>query len=249
MLHQITPNIYVSDNEESNDRPRLGYVRGTRFAIMIDAGNSPAHAQLFLSELKKLDLNDPDFVILTHWHWDHVYGLCQLDMPSICSAKTQARLITMSNWKWDPISMQTRLIRGEDIQFCDACIKVEYEDPRTIQVKTADIIFDKFLNMDLGDLSCLFLRLDNDHAEDSTIVFIPEEQLIFLGDITSPNYHDGAEHYTLEGITTLMDALNELNFDKAIHGHTDVMSKQEWMDFLQEEKNKLRCNSVNKDLR
>lgn len=240
MIHQITPNIYVSDNEELNDRPRLGYIKGSRYAIMIDAGNSPAHAQMFLDELEKMDLKDPDFVVLTHWHWDHVYGLCHLDIPSICSAKTQAKLMEMAKWQWDPISMQARLISGEDIEFCDSCIKVEYEDPKEIQVKTADIIFDKFLNIDLGDLNCLILRLDNDHAEDSSIVFIPEEKVIFLGDITSPNYHDGPEHYTLDGITRLMAALNELNFDKAIHGHTEVMSKQEWMDFLHEEKIKLK---------
>ncbi len=174
MLHQITPNIYISDNEELNDRPRLGYIKGPKYAIMIDAGNSPAHAQLFLDELKKMDLKTPDFVVLTHWHWDHVYGLCHLDIPSICSAKTQAKLMEMRNWQWDPISMQARLIRGEDIEFCDSCIKVEYEDPKTIQVKTADIIFDTFLNIDLGGLTCLVLRVDNDHAQDSSIVFIPE---------------------------------------------------------------------------
>lgn len=240
MIHQITPNIYVSDNEELNDRPRLGYIKGSRYAIMIDAGNSPAHAQMFLDELKKMDLKDPDFVVLTHWHWDHVYGLCHLDIPSICSAKTQAKLMEMAKWQWDPISMQARLISGEDIEFCDSCIKVEYEDPKEIQVKTADIIFDKFLNIDLGDLNCLILLLDNDHAEDSSIVFIPEDKVIFLGDITSPNYHDGPEHYTLDGITKLMTALDELNFETAIHGHTEVMSKQEWMDFLHEERIKLK---------
>ena len=240
MFHQITPNIYVSDNEELNDRPRLGYIKGSKYSIMIDAGNSPAHAQMFLDELKKMDLKDPDFVVLTHWHWDHVYGLRHLDIPSICSAKTQAELIEMSKWQWDPMSMQARLISGEDIEFCDTCIKVEYEDPKQIQVKTADIIFDKFLNIDLGDLNCLILRLDNDHAEDSSIVFIPEEKVIFLGDITSPNYHDGPEHYSLDGISKLINALEELNFEKAIHGHTEVMSKQEWMDFLHEERIKLK---------
>lgn len=240
MLNQITPSIYVSDNEELNDRPRLGYIKGSKYALMIDAGNSPAHAQLFLDELKQLHLKDPDFVLLTHWHWDHVYGLSHLNIPSICSAKTQAKLIEMQAWQWDLISMQARLISGEDIEFCDTCIKVEYEDPKTIHVKAADIIFDKFLNIDLGDLSCLILRLDNDHAEDSSVIFIPEEKVIFLGDITSPNYHDGPEHYSLEGITKLMDALEELNFDKAIHGHTEVMSKDEWMTFLREEKAKLK---------
>ena len=32
MLNQITPNIYVSDNEELNDRPRLGYIKGSKYA-------------------------------------------------------------------------------------------------------------------------------------------------------------------------------------------------------------------------
>ena len=37
---------------------------------MIDAGNSEEHAQLFLEMLKEQNVSNPDFVALTHWHWD-----------------------------------------------------------------------------------------------------------------------------------------------------------------------------------
>ena len=39
---------------------------------MIDAGNSEEHAQLFLEMLKEQNVSHPDFVALTHWHWDHI---------------------------------------------------------------------------------------------------------------------------------------------------------------------------------
>ncbi len=42
---------------------------------MIDAGNSEEHAQLFLEMLKEQNVSNPDFVALTHWHWDHIFWI------------------------------------------------------------------------------------------------------------------------------------------------------------------------------
>ena len=92
MLTQITQSVYISDFDSSNDRPRLGYIKGSRYNVMIDAGNSPAHFNDFIQECTKIGLPLPDFILLTHWHWDHVYGLSATKIPTICSQLTQDKL-------------------------------------------------------------------------------------------------------------------------------------------------------------
>jgi len=226
MLTQVTPNIYISDFDSSNDRPRLGYIKGKRFNIMIDAGNSPDHFNSFINECQLIGLDIPDYILITHWHWDHVFGLSGSLIPTICSKLTQDKLIEMSDWKWDDASMKKRLLTGDDIEFCDLNIRIEYANPLDIRVRKADIIFDKELQFNIGDRTCLLYHIDNDHSLDSIVIFIPEDKVLFLGDIISPDYHHGDAHYTKHKFNHLVQKLFEFDFEYAIHGHTEVFSRE-----------------------
>lgn len=234
MLTQITPHIYISNFDSNNDRPRLGYIKGSKFNIMIDAGNSPTHYISFIHDCELLDLKEPDFILLTHWHWDHVFGLSGSSVPAICSKLTQDRLNEMSLWKWDNESMKQRLVTGEDIEFCDLNIRIEYENPLDIIVRKADILFDNQLIIDLGDRTCILKRIDNDHANDSVVIFIPEEKVLFLGDIISPDYHHGDAHYTKKHFDNLINELFTFDFKYAIHGHTEVFTRESLKQFFLE---------------
>ena len=48
MLKQLTEHIRYLPACEQGDRPALAYILGQNRALMVDAGNSPAHARLFL---------------------------------------------------------------------------------------------------------------------------------------------------------------------------------------------------------
>lgn len=137
MLWKLTPRVYCLPNDPAADRPVLGYLRGDRFPVMIDAGNSPAHAALFLEELRKLGQPFPRFVALTHWHWDHTYGLPGLDAAAIACFRTGRILERMAEGKWDEASMAGQLHTGEDIPFCDEMIRREYPDRSTIVLRPA----------------------------------------------------------------------------------------------------------------
>jgi glyoxylase-like metal-dependent hydrolase (beta-lactamase superfamily II) len=226
MLTQITPNIYISDFDSNNDRPRLGYIKGSKFNIMIDAGNSPAHFKSFIIDCNSLDLKEPDFILLTHWHWDHVFGLTGTSIPAICSSLTQDKLVEMSQWKWDDLSMKRRLETNEDIEFCDINMRIEYANPLDIKIRKADIFFDTDLTIDLGDRTCIIKKIDNDHALDSSVIYIPEEKVLFLGDIISPDYHHGDAHYTKLKYDNLITELFKFDFELAVHGHTEVFTRE-----------------------
>ena len=87
MLQQLTPRVYQLDFSQEQDRPVLGYIRGDRFSLMVDAGNSPEHVQAYLAAVEESGFCQPDFVALTHSHWDHCFGLASLPMPSIACTK------------------------------------------------------------------------------------------------------------------------------------------------------------------
>lgn len=232
MLTQISPNIYVSEYEDRRDRPRLGYIHGSSLSIMIDAGASKEHAESFLDELALRHLPKPQFVILTHWHWDHVFGLHALPLTSICTHDTQQKLIEMSQWTWDDDAMAKRIQTHEDILFCDEHIRAEYPDRSTIKVVPAQLTFEDHFNFHSGNLDIQAFKLPNDHASDSCVILIPQERVLFLGDIISPNFHQGEAHYTSSNLNALIQALQALDFEIAVHGHTELYTKASLLDEL-----------------
>lgn len=49
------PRVYQLPFSQENDRPALGYIRGDRFSLMVDAGNSPEHVRDYQRQWKTPD--------------------------------------------------------------------------------------------------------------------------------------------------------------------------------------------------
>ena len=82
--------------EQDRDRPNLGYVKGKNWSLAIDAGHSAAHTKEFYALLEKENLPLPCLTVLTHWHWDHTFGMHAANGLSIANEKTNRHL---AKWK------------------------------------------------------------------------------------------------------------------------------------------------------
>lgn len=54
MLNKLSETIYYLSNQDDRERSTLGLVCGDQFSLVIDAGNSPQHAQSFYTKSKNL---------------------------------------------------------------------------------------------------------------------------------------------------------------------------------------------------
>ncbi|ETA81113.1 MBL fold metallo-hydrolase [Youngiibacter fragilis] len=234
-VKRLTERIWYTDADERTDRPVLGYVSGDMASLMVDAGNSRQHAAILTDGVVAKGLAYPRYVAITHWHWDHCYGLSGIGAVSVASLETNLKLIEMSEWEWTDRAMSRRIETGEDILFCDENIRKEYPDRSLIDVKTADIVFDGLLQIDLGGVTCILMKLPNSHSEDSVVAYVPEEKVVFLGDITSEDFHNGTGSHHREKLGMLIEALEWMDFELALHGHDEPRSKEYVLDYLREE--------------
>lgn len=222
MLRKLTDVIYYLPSDESTDRPSIGYVRGRKYSLMVDAGASPIHVQLFLSELEQNGLKRPDFVLLTHWHWDHVFGLAALkesNVLSIACKMTNDRLVRMRTWEWTPEAILERLSSGEDVEFCVEMMEKEYPGFRNIQIATAEVTFEDRLVLDLGGITCELLRVGGPHTEDSVICFVQEEKVLFLGDASGEDLLCVPAREYRRKLDDLLHRLEPLPFELVVPGH------------------------------
>lgn len=238
-LQKISNRIYYLPSYSETDRPVLGYVRGDRYSLMVDAGNSSDHVDLFNREITELGLPLPDYVAITHWHWDHTFGMSAVTGKTIANRVTNEQLKIVKDWSWSHEAMEKRLQTGEDIEFCDRCIRLEYSDRSSINICTADIVYDKSLVLDLGGVHCVLSRITAPHSEDSTVIYIPEEKVLFIGDADCEDYYHNNGKYEKDKLNKLIRFLEPLDFTTYVIGHEEPQSKDEAMAYLYEELGKL----------
>lgn len=209
------------------DRPILGMVVGHNKTLMIDAGNSEAHAHYFQEELLKMGVPKPDMVVLTHWHWDHIFGLSALrHMVSIASEKTKTAMEQLIPFSWSDEALDARVKEGIEIEFCARAIKEEFKDHRDIQIVLPNVTFDKRVEIDLGGVTCILQHVGGDHAADSVVVYIKEEKILFLADCIYPNLYAEKEHYTVKETLRLLAELEQFDADTYIPSHQQPITKE-----------------------
>lgn len=231
----LTKHVYYTENDPDTDRPYIGYIRGEKASMLLDAGNSSVHAALLQKGLKQAGLPMPRYVALSHAHWDHTYGLCGWEAVSLAGEKTNEILGEMTHWKWDEDSMRRRVETGEDLEFCDLYIRKEYPDRSLIQVKQADISFRGELQIDLGGVTCLMREIGSPHAKDCVLISVPEDELLFLGDSYSSVPVGNEWVYDKKLLEQYLELLEQEEFQIAIKGHHPPQKKEELLAELKKE--------------
>lgn len=67
---------YPADPDPANVQGGVAVVADERGSVVVDAGNSPAHARLIQAAMAEAGLPAARWLVYTHHHWDHVWGAC-----------------------------------------------------------------------------------------------------------------------------------------------------------------------------
>lgn len=228
-IEQIGKHFWYITPISETDRPILGMVVGRNKTLMIDAGNSENHARYFLDELLKRDISSPDMVVLTHWHWDHIFGLSTLtNTISICSKETKIEMEKLKHLSWSDEALDSRVNEGTEIEFCANAIKKEFGNERDIKIVLPDLTFEKQLEIDLGELTCVIQHVGGSHASDSVVVYIKEEKILFLGDCIYSDIFSEKWNYKINETLQLLEKLEAFDAETYILSHWKAISKEEF---------------------
>jgi glyoxylase-like metal-dependent hydrolase (beta-lactamase superfamily II) len=228
-IERIGMRFWYMTPVSETDRPILGMVVGDERTLMIDAGNSEAHANRFIDMLKEQGVVEPSYVVLTHWHWDHIFGLSALDNTiSISSQRTKKEIEKLLPLSWSNEALDQRVAQGTEIEFCANAIKQEFPDKREITITLPVMTFEDEIEIDLGGITCVIKHVGGDHAEDSVVVYVKEEKILFLADSIYPDIFSGKDNYTVKGTRDLLSKIEAFEADTYILSHSGIISKEEF---------------------
>jgi glyoxylase-like metal-dependent hydrolase (beta-lactamase superfamily II) len=232
IMKRITEHVYITPPDKATDRPILGAIAGRSGTLIVDAGNSPVHARSLLDELAKMNIPEPKYLVITHGHWDHFFGTSIFDVPIISNQETKLIIDEMANLDWSDEAMDRRVDEGLEIEFCRDMIKAELPCRDNLVIKPPDFVFSSPIELDLGGIRCHLAQIGGDHSSDSSIVYIQEDKVIFLGDCLYPNIHSGTPSYTTTKLLPLLGQLLSYNADYYLAAHDpEVITRQQMGEF------------------
>ncbi len=239
-LEKITDRVYYFPFDDDKDRPVLGYIRGDRFSVAVDAGHSAEHVADFYRAIKMKGLPEPALTVITHWHWDHTFGMHAVKGKTMASRRTNAHLrqiiathdVSMTDLpaagapagSSDTFTDSDGALLARLISL-DEHVATEYAGGQQVIVKPADIEFEDFAGVDAGGVEIDVTEAVSPHTDDTTFVYIPQERVLFTGDAVMGEWP--SRYIDPDKMKQLIAKVGVLDFDVAVTGHWPPCSKEQ----------------------
>ena len=223
-MKRLTEHIYYYPHQPETDRPMLAYVKGEKIALVIDAGASAHHVDEFYAALDVAGLRKPNLTAITHWHWDHTFGMHRIHGLSIAGAKT-SELLCREKERLSESGYEAFLKRD------DECLAKEYAGGQSIVATPSAIQFEDRLVLNLGGMTAQLFETAAPHSEDTTLIYIPEEKALFLGDATSEDFYNNG-YMDKSKLKSLIHIIEEIDCNYCVLSHTEPLSKTELLGNL-----------------
>ncbi len=224
-LIRVLERVLYGRYETERDRPNLAYVRGDRWSFAVDAGHSAAHVREFYHALEDAGLPLPAVTVLTHWHWDHTFGMHAVSGRTIASRKTDAYLR----------AARERIAReGTDwILRLDPSVGREYAGGLPVTVVPADVTYEGEIALDPGGVTARVFGAPSPHTDDATLVYVPEEKLLILGDAPCGVFPTWSTDPVLG--RQLIGAIEATGAELCLSGHWLLQTRDELTDLIETE--------------
>ena len=234
MLNKLSDTIYYLSNQDDRERPTLGMVCGDLYSLVIDAGNSTQHAKDFLLEIEKLNVPPVKYVVITHAHWDHFLGMNEFDATVIVNRQTNEILKEWKSFSYDDKSLQEYVNTNQMSPMCMKIIQSDMSNRDRFKLNSPNIIFENTLTIDLGNKVCILERIKSTHTDDSTIIYIPDEKVIFLGDCAYGTTTNSLFHFKQSLLVPMIKDIQKYDAEMFLLGHESICDSNEMNIYWEE---------------
>jgi glyoxylase-like metal-dependent hydrolase (beta-lactamase superfamily II) len=148
-------------------------------------------------------------------------------LPTFAHHETVRIVKRMSRFNWSDAALDQRVRDGLEIEFCRDMLKAELPDRSDLAIHMPEIAINEQVSVHLGEITCQLIHVGGDHAHDSTVAFVPEDKVMFLGDCIYDDLHHGPRRLTTEKLLPLYERLLAYDADYYLPSHhSQPMTRQ-----------------------
>lgn len=229
VLHYLGKHTaYIPENKERNE-PNIGVIIGKDQSLLVDAGSSIAHFERVIETLEANQLECPRQIVLTHYHWDHCFAATYYESVLYAQNLTAAKLEYMHTWRLDDGNLAKLRQQGDVSNWSEQMIQKYVPGREHLQVKQADIVFNDGLLFALGEVQAQAIHVGGSHTNDSTLIYVPEDKVLFVGD----SLYSSRGAYDLATLKPLLATIQQLDVEYALLSHREPFTKVEFQTYLQ----------------
>src|SRR5687767_12620029 len=232
-LKQLTEHAWFlpHDPDKNAVQSSIGVVTTQNKSILIDAGNGPRLARKLRTELIRNNLPPVSRIIYTHHHWDHVYGACEFDVLATAHKLCKAILEEESKKPWGIEYLREEIKREPKLTVSYNARAKSIEDWKAFRIVVPEDVFETEKVIYLDRLSIELVHVGGEHAEDSIVVKIPQEKVMFIGDC----YYPPPAHLRKPDSAPSLEMLRTLQndaYDLYVEGHAKPFTRTGLLKFL-----------------
>jgi glyoxylase-like metal-dependent hydrolase (beta-lactamase superfamily II) len=230
-LLELAKNIWILPHDVRFTQPAVGSIITPTQTVLVDAGNSPAHAHQISAALEKLQAPPVSYLIYTHHHWDHVLGAVLFKVPIIAHTACYDLLKTLAALPWSEEFIEAEIRQNPLLQVRYTGMKQALGEWSQVRFVLPTMTFSQQMTLHLDGLSLVLVHVGGQHAEDSIIVRVPQARVTFLGDCYyPPPYHLRTSDSAPD--LAMLAALLEDQSEVYIAGHDAPTNRTEIQAFL-----------------
>ena len=208
---KLTAHVYaIEDKDTTPGVPNIGFVVGTRAALVVDTGMGDRNGRIVLAEVEKIAPGKPLYLVTTHVHPEHDLGAGAFPASTkMIRSQDQIKDIDEFGYQLAGMFMQRSAVNAELLK--DA------------KFRKADITFDKEYTLDLGGVTVRILAMGANHTRGDTAIFVPQDAVLFSGDIAMKGMPSFASPYsTVSHWLVSLDALDALKTKIVVPSHGPI---------------------------
>lgn len=241
-ITEITDGVYaLIATEKGGGMSNAGLIDMGEYSIVFDTFNTPQAGEDLRIIARQLIDKPIKYVINSHWHGDHVRGNQSFTEEVIISSKKTRQLIieTQNNWlnRMKPLlpkldqdidKLSADLLRErDDIQknrlITERCFLEELrESIQKLIVTFPEVTYDKSLRINGSDRSVEILSMGKAHTECDSILYLPQDSIIFAGDIVSTENHPLISDGNHLDWLCVLDAMENMGDNIIVPGHGPI---------------------------
>lgn len=192
-LVRVTQRVWVWPHDPDPDRIQasIGVVAGDDGCVVVDAGHSPALARRVRDAVETAGLPAPRVLVYTHHHWDHVWGAQQWRVPVVAHERGAQALRADAGKPWSEAYLRDGMAGNPLLApSYTARIRAMAGSWDGFRIVLPEVTFTEHHRIALGGVIVELEHVGGGHSPDSTVVRVPSERAVFLGDCYyPPPYH------------------------------------------------------------